>query len=76
MIYNHQNPNDCSQAKYIATRGFNVGGLGAELTATASHLAWAMTNNHVLILDEDMDSKYFSAECKGYSCIFQPLAFN
>jgi len=74
MIYNHQNPGDCSRAKYIATRGFNVGGLGAELTAVASHLAWAMTNDHVLVWDERMASKYLSAECQSYSCIFQPLS--
>lgn len=77
-IFKHQNPLDCSQAKFIATRGFNTGGLGAEMVGIASHLSWALTNNYVLVWDRAIKSKYFnaSAECmdKGYSCIFQPLS--
>jgi hypothetical protein len=78
LIYRHQNPSDCSKARFLATLGFDKGGLGAEMVGVASHLSYALANDFVLVWAKDVKSKYFnaSAECRhlGYSCIFQALS--
>lgn len=51
LIYAHQNPRDCSKARFLVYQHPGHLGLGALMDYLADALAWAISEDRVLLLD-------------------------
>jgi hypothetical protein len=51
IIYNHQHPSDCSNAKFLVYKHPGHLGLGAMVDYLADAMAWALAEARVLLLD-------------------------
>ena len=78
-IWKHQNPADCSKAKYLISRGQRFQGVGSEIHVWGTGLAAAVAMNRVLImeLDDDRSFRIDTEFCKmqkkfNLECYFHP----
>eukprot|EP00933_Yihiella_yeosuensis_P027004 TRINITY_DN2094_c2_g1_i1.p1 TRINITY_DN2094_c2_g1~~TRINITY_DN2094_c2_g1_i1.p1 ORF type:complete len:168 (+),score=22.74 TRINITY_DN2094_c2_g1_i1:219-722(+) len=76
-IWNHQNPPDCSRAKFLVFPTVRSG-IGSNLHVLGQGLAYAMSLGRILVLPaQDPGNGYFDASfCPGkasWECYFLPL---
>ena len=59
-IWKNQHPEDCANAKYLISGGFEIGGFGAEFHLLGEGLAVAMNMNRVYVMFSDGQSQLTS----------------
>ncbi len=73
-IHKHQNPPDCSRARYLIHEPFTAFGLGAVYYGISKSLAIAHATNRVLVIQTITKPWPLSEGCDtpGHRCFFQP----
>ena len=78
VIWEHQNPSDCSKAKFLEYR-HDVSGIGSQLHLHGQALALAMHLGRILVLPQDAQMHYYDKSfCPGeenWDCWFQPITW-
>jgi len=74
-LYEHQNPVDCSQFRFLVTEGYSSG-FGSELHVIGAHLGHAIQDNFILVWGPSSCNKFINTEhcSNGCACLFKNLS--